>query len=66
MGRETFEPIYNLAKLIAAPLGADISKPYFVCETTWTLDGPRTRTCDGRWASAQQARDAMKERGITV
>lgn len=60
------KPIYQIAMLVKAPDGADISKPYFVAETTWTLDGPRTRICDGRWATDEQARDALKERGIKV
>jgi len=61
-----FASIYHLAMLVAEPGAAEISKPWFVCETTWTLDGPRTRTCDGRWKTAEQAREAMAERGITV
>ena len=35
---------------------------WFLCEITFTTDGPRTRVCDGRYASREAAQAAYDER----
>lgn len=46
----------QVAQIVACPPGYDNSKPYFIAETTYTIDGPRTRIADGRFATEAQAR----------
>lgn len=46
----------QVAQMVACPPGYDNSKPYFIAETTYTLDGPRTRIADRRFATEAQAR----------
>lgn len=40
--------------------------PFLIIETTETLDGPRSRICDGRWASWKDAADHLKPIDPTV
>jgi hypothetical protein len=35
---------------------------WFLCEVTFTTDGPRTRVCDGRYESREEAEAAYRER----
>jgi hypothetical protein len=38
------------------------SKPFFLVETNITSDGPRTRVCDGRWATQDEAHGELIKR----
>lgn len=51
--------LLQIAELVAGPPGEDISKPWFIVETFMSIDGPRTRICDGRWETEEQARLAL-------
>lgn len=57
------KPIFQIAKCVAGPNTDDWqSRPWFITETNFTSDGPRTRICEGRWATEQEARDALLEK----
>jgi hypothetical protein len=36
--------------------------PWFLLETTFTTDGLRTRICNGRWGSREEALAELKRR----
>lgn len=38
------------------------SKRWFLVETNWTVDGPRTRICDGRYETEEEAKVALSKR----
>ena len=40
--------------------------PFRIIETSETMDGPRSRICDGRWASWKEAADYLKPIDPTV
>lgn len=52
----------NIAQIVEAPRGIDLREPWFMVETYYTSDGPRTRICNGRWATLQQAQTALAEK----
>lgn len=54
--------MFQLAQLVSGP--GHETKPWFIIETNYTSDGPRTRMCGGRWATrvAAQAELEQKER----
>lgn len=56
-------PIHVIAKCVACSK-SDVSllKPFFILETNLTIDGPRTRVCNGRWATQEEAEAALKEK----
>lgn len=56
------KPLFQLAQLVAGPPGADLSRPWFICETVLTSDGPRTRICNGRWKTREEAHAALKDK----
>lgn len=55
---------YQIAELVA---GSDVQqvladkRPWFVFETYWASDGPRTRICEGRYATREEAQQALDE-----
>jgi hypothetical protein len=56
-------PIYAVAKCVSCPDSSIVlNKPFFILETYLTLDGPRTRMCNGRWGTQEQAEAALKEK----
>lgn len=55
-------PIYVVAKCVSTPSGVSLDKPFFLMETYLTLDGPRTRMCDGRWHTQEAAEIVLKEK----
>jgi hypothetical protein len=38
------------------------AKPFFLVETNDTSDGPRSRVCDGRWATQDEAHGELIKR----
>lgn len=60
MKRKSF---FQIAQLVAGPPGDPAwLRPWFICETVITSDGPRTRICNGRWRTEEQAQRALKEK----
>lgn len=57
-------PIYQIAKIVAASHSdvAAILRPFRIVETNLTIDGPRSRICDGSWATQEEAEAALKEK----
>lgn len=56
-------PIYTVAKCVSCPDSSIVlNKPFFILETYLSLDGPRTRMCNGRWDTLAQANAALKEK----
>lgn len=43
--------IFHVSEQIQPPGSA---KPFFIVETVFTSDGPRSRVCDGRWATLEE------------
>lgn len=37
------------------------SHPFFVIETMFTVDGMRSRICDGHWSTLEEARSVQLE-----
>lgn len=48
-------PYYQIAQIVAGENCLEAKKPWFVIETNLTSDGPRTRICDGRWGTKEEA-----------
>lgn len=59
---KSIAPLFRVAKLISGPSGINLSQPFFIVETTFTSDGMRDRICDGRWATEESARDAIRQK----
>lgn len=59
--------IFQVACLIAAPDEREMHTPWVVIETYWTSDGPRTRFCNGRWNTQEEAEAerALRMKGPT-
>jgi hypothetical protein len=55
-------PYYQIAQLVSGPTGREASHPWFMMETNLTSDGPRTRLCDGRWKTKEEALADMERR----
>jgi hypothetical protein len=52
------KPVIQIAEMIS-PYSA---KPFFLVETNITSDGPRSRVCDGRWATQEEAHVELGKR----
>lgn len=53
-------PMYQLAEVVSMSHTETLpSKPWFIVETYLTSDGPRTRICDGKWATRAEAEDVL-------
>lgn len=55
-------PIFQLAWLESAPRDAQLSNRWFIVETYWTSDGPRTRVCDGGYLTEDEAKESKRKR----
>lgn len=53
-------PYFWLAELVGTT--GSTTKRFFILETTVTSDGPRTRVCDGRWGTQDEAEAELKVR----
>ncbi len=57
------ERYFAIAKLITQTtfkgFETEPSRPYKILETYMTIDGPRTRCCDGLWHTEREAREAL-------
>lgn len=54
-------PAFHTAYLESSPENLQ-SKRWFIIETYWTSDGPRTRVCDGRYETLLEAEEARLKR----
>lgn len=61
----TFKPktILQVAELVAKPEWDKRPGRWFLTETVFTSDGPRTRICDGRWLTQEEA-EAERDRRL--
>lgn len=56
-------PIYQIAQITATSHSETaMLRPFRIMETNLTIDGPRSRICDGSWATQEQAEAALKEK----
>lgn len=55
--RTTPAPIFNIAEQVSPPT----RRPFFIVETNFTSDGPRSRICSGRWATQDEAKTALDQ-----
>lgn len=47
---------------LARQVQPETSQPWFLMETTFTSDGPRSRLCDGRWTTQEEAQTELDRR----
>ena len=54
--------IFQVGELVAGPEGWMATNPqrFFILETVFTSDGPRTRMCEGRYRTREQAEEALR------
>ena len=55
------KPIFQIAKLVSG-LSVHMRRPWFIMETRLTSDGPRTRICDGRWETEEEAQTLLAQK----
>lgn len=56
--RPTSARMFQIAKQVSPVT----SRPWFIAETTITLDGPRSRIVDGRWATREEAEKYLEDK----
>lgn len=48
--------VLQVAELVASDEHSHLRNDrFFIVETSFTIDGPRTRICEGRWGSLEAA-----------
>lgn len=55
-------PYYQVAKIVSPADEPEQSRPYFLVETIYTSDGPRSRICSGRYTREEHALRVAEER----
>ena len=51
------KPMHFIAKMV----DKDVPKPFFIIESYYTLDGVRSRICNGRFSSIKEAEDHISK-----
>jgi hypothetical protein len=56
------KPYYAVCEMLSWPSSHKPKFKFKICETNFTIDGPRTRFVDGAWATKEEAEEYLKSK----